>query len=221
MPTPTVSIHVPMFETNAPVQNRAKGRRRRGASDPGTCTPEPFHTDAAPTGVRSATISLVAGARTTGVLAAAALLGAAVLAAGCGDDDPRARISGATDRARCMADGARATFGPDVVDAVREARDDIDALGDIASAKGHELRAALDDCVDVQQTLTDALVDAGLSQGKAECVATRALHDDTILGPLLVTMVFGDPGVTTAVAVAVRAGGPCLDADDFDGILPR
>ncbi len=33
MPTPTVSIHVPMFETNAPDQNSAKERCRRGASD--------------------------------------------------------------------------------------------------------------------------------------------------------------------------------------------
>jgi hypothetical protein len=152
------------------------------------------------------------------VLLGTALLGAG-LAAGCGDDT-RERISGATNRARCMADGATATLGDEVVDAVREAGSDVGALGDLASAKGSELRDALDDCVDVQQTLTDALVDAGLSDTKASCVADRALHDDKILGPLLVSMVFGDPGITTAVAIAVRAGGPCLTAEDVDRILP-
>jgi hypothetical protein len=148
------------------------------------------------------------------------LLVAAFAAAGCGGDDTRERLSGARDRARCMADGATATFGGGVVDAVRDAGSDIDALGDIATTKGTELRAALDDCVDVQATLTDALMDAGLSDDKASCVAERALHDDEILGPLLVSMVFGDPGITTAVAIAVRAGGPCLTSDDVDRLVP-
>jgi hypothetical protein len=149
----------------------------------------------------------------------AVLLGAALLGAGCGDDT-RDRISGATDRARCMADGATDTFGGEVVDAVREAGGDVEALGDIASTKTTELRAALDGCVDVQQTLTDALLDAGLSDEQATCVATRALDDQEIIGPLLVTMVFGDPGISTAVAIAVKAGGPCLTSEDVDRILP-
>ena len=33
MPTPTVSIHVPMFETNAPAQSSAKRRCRNGANE--------------------------------------------------------------------------------------------------------------------------------------------------------------------------------------------
>jgi hypothetical protein len=47
------------------------------------------------------------------------------------------------------------------------------ARGDLAS-QGDELRGALDGCVDVEQTLTDALVDAGSSDAKASCVAARA-----------------------------------------------
>ena len=34
MPTPTVSIHVPMLERNAPIQNAAKTRCRKGAKGP-------------------------------------------------------------------------------------------------------------------------------------------------------------------------------------------
>jgi hypothetical protein len=147
------------------------------------------------------------------------LLGAGLLGAAC-SDDPRERLSSATDRARCMADGATATFGNGTAEAVRAAGRDLDALGEIASGKGTELRDALDDCVDVEATLTDALVDAGLSEDKASCVADRALRDDDILGPLLVAMVFGDPGVGTAVAIAVRAGGPCLTSEDLDLLLP-
>ena len=143
----------------------------------------------------------------------------AFFAAAC-DDDPRERLTGAGERARCLAEGARATFGGDTIESMQGAGRDLDELGDLASAKSDELRVALDECVDVQQTLTDALVDAGLSDAKASCVADRALHDDDVLGPLLVAMVFGDPGVTTAVAIAVRAGGPCLTAEDFDGVLP-
>jgi hypothetical protein len=140
-------------------------------------------------------------------------------AAGCGDD-AQDRVAGARDRARCMADGATSTFGGEVVDAVRDAGTDVHALGSIASAKGGELRSALDGCVDVQQTLVDTLVDAGLGPDKAACVATHALDDQEILGPLLVTMVFGDPGVSTAVAIAVKAGRPCLTADDLTRVLP-
>jgi hypothetical protein len=147
------------------------------------------------------------------------LLGVGLLGAACGDDQ-RDRLSGAGDRARCMADGATATFGNGTAEAVRDAGRDLDALGDIARGKGSELREALDDCVDVEATLTDALMDAGLSEDKASCVAERALRDDDILGPLLVAMVFGDPGVGTAIAIAVRAGGPCLTSEDIDLLLP-
>jgi len=38
MPTPTVSIHVPTFDVNAPAQSSAKGRCRSGASDRGSAT---------------------------------------------------------------------------------------------------------------------------------------------------------------------------------------
>jgi hypothetical protein len=153
-------------------------------------------------------------------LLALGLLVAIALTAGACEDDPRDQLAGAGTRARCMADGARATFGGDTVDAMQEAGRDLGELGGLASDKGDELRRALDGCIDVEQTLTDALVDAGLSETKAACVADRALHDDEILGPLLVAMVFGDPGITTAVAIAVRAGGPCLTAEDVDRVLP-
>jgi hypothetical protein len=241
MPTATVSIHVPMFDTNAPDQNSANGLRRSGASDPESLTPAPSHTATAVPGCLAAAVPGehrrrgAFGGRVRHnrgvsrphrtpvplgpVLLGLALVAAGLLASGCGDD-PRERISGATNRARCMADGATAALGGEVVDAVRDAGGDVGALGELASAKGSELRNALDDCVDVQQTLTDALVDAGLGETKAACVADRALHDDKILGPLLVSMVFGDPGITTAVAIAVRAGGPCLTAEDVDRILP-
>src|SRR5207248_219388 len=39
MPTPTVSIHVPMFDTKAPVHSRANRRCRSGASDRGGAIP--------------------------------------------------------------------------------------------------------------------------------------------------------------------------------------
>ena len=50
--------------------------------------------------------------------------------------------------------------------------------------------------------------------------ARRWLDDEQIIGPLLVTMVFGDPGIATAVGIAVKAGGPCLTAADVDRVLP-
>jgi hypothetical protein len=208
-----------MFDANAPHQNSANDRWRSGASDAGSLTPAAFHTRAPGPALGSATIGPVNRLVRVVVPMGALLLGAALLGAGCGDDT-RDRVDAAADKARCMADGATATFGGEVVDAVREAGTDVVALGDIASDKGGELRAALDDCVDVQRSLTDALVDAGLSDEKATCVATRALDDEQIIGPLLVTMVFGDPGVATAVGIAVKAGGPCLTAADIDRVLP-
>src|SRR5829696_1526684 len=39
MPTPTVSIHVPTFDVNAPAHSSAKDRCRNGASDRGSATP--------------------------------------------------------------------------------------------------------------------------------------------------------------------------------------
>src|SRR5262249_50644406 len=38
MPTPTVSIHVPMFDANAPAHSSANDRCRRGASERGSAT---------------------------------------------------------------------------------------------------------------------------------------------------------------------------------------
>ena len=68
--------------------------------------------------------------------------------------------------------------------------------------------------------LIDAFSSAGLSEAQAECVADRALKDDKILTPLLVNIIFGDPGIGTAIAVAVRAAQGCVTADDLKRLFP-
>jgi hypothetical protein len=55
---------------------------------------------------------------------------------------------------------------------------------------------------------------------QAACVAHQTLEDDEILTPLLVNLIFGDPGVGTAVFVAARATRGCLSADELARLFP-
>jgi hypothetical protein len=134
--------------------------------------------------------------------------------------DATDRLTDMADGARCAADGARDSLGGSSLGDVRAAGTDIAELGSRLAAEAGDLRDAVDDCIDVRATLVGALRDAGLSEGKASCVADRALEDDKILGPLVVNLLFGDPGIATAVAIAVRAGGPCLTSEERDRLLP-
>jgi hypothetical protein len=130
------------------------------------------------------------------------------------------RVRGVADGARCFAEGAGDSLGGSSLADVRAAGTDVAEIGSRLADEADELRAAVDGCVDVRATLVGALRDAGLSDQKATCVADRALEDDKILGPLVVNLLFGDPGIATAVAIAVRAGGPCLTAEERDRLLP-
>ena len=66
----------------------------------------------------------------------------------------------------------------------------------------------------------DLFENAGMTSEQASCVADQTLEDDKILTPLLVNLVFGDPGVGTAVFVAARATRGCLSAADLARLFP-
>ncbi|HUP76038.1 MAG TPA: hypothetical protein VM282_23595 [Acidimicrobiales bacterium] len=72
----------------------------------------------------------------------------------------------------------------------------------------------------VRATLIDLFEGTGMTNEQATCVADRTLEDDKILTPLLVNLVFGDPGVGTAVFVATRATRGCLSAADLARLFP-
>ena len=66
----------------------------------------------------------------------------------------------------------------------------------------------------------DLFENAGMTSEQASCVADQALEDDKILTPLMVNLVFGDPGVGTAVLVAAGATRGCLSAADLARLFP-
>lgn len=174
----------------------------------------------------------------------------AVLCSACGSTDRAADVAGrlrgpgndvadhiataasaAQDRAPDYADALKASascLGKEVGD--RLGSDDIKALlatkGDLSNApeelrnQAADVHSAVAACVEIRPTLVAAFKSAGLDQGQSECVADQVMDDDKILGPLLVNIVFGDPGVGTAVFLAVRATKGCVSPAELARLFP-
>jgi hypothetical protein len=116
----------------------------------------------------------------------------------------------------------------------KEVRALIDARGDLGDQLGSEelpaltraaqalgqIREAVHSCIDVRSTLIDVFESTGMTNEQATCVADQTLEDDKILTPLLVNLLFGDPGVGTAVFVAARATRGCLSAAELSRLFP-
>jgi hypothetical protein len=124
------------------------------------------------------------------------------------------------DKAACLSGEVTDRVGRDGVQRLIDARGDLSAASDEVGARVGELREAVHECVDVRETLVDLFESTGMTHEQATCVADQTLEDDKILTPLLVNLVFGDPGVGTAVFVAARATRGCLSADDFARLFP-
>jgi hypothetical protein len=124
------------------------------------------------------------------------------------------------EKATCLSDEVTERIGRAGVRRLIDARGDLDEASDEAGAQIDHLREAVGACVDVRETLVAVFENAGMTHEQAVCVADQSLEDDKILTPLLVNLVFGDPGVGTAVFVAARATRGCLTADDFARLFP-
>jgi hypothetical protein len=123
-------------------------------------------------------------------------------------------------KATCLSGEVTDRVGGEGVRRLIDARGDLGAASDEIGARVGELREAVHACVDVRETLIDVFESSGMTREQAVCVADQTLEDDKILTPLLVNIVFGDPGVGTAVFVAARATRGCLSADDFARLFP-
>ena len=133
--------------------------------------------------------------------------------------------------ATCLSTEVTDRIGAKEVRALIDARGDLgdtgDQLGDeelpalkrAAQALG-QLREAVHSCIDVRSTLIDVFESTGMTNEQATCVADQTLEYDKILTPLLVNLVFGDPGVGTAVFVAARATRGCLSAAELSRLFP-
>jgi hypothetical protein len=128
---------------------------------------------------------------------------------------------GLADNARCVSDGTVGVLGDQLVERYRAAGADLADTSALTAAKARALRQSVDACVAVQPVLVGALVQAGLPADKAACVADRALSDDKVLASIMVNLVFGDPGLLTVTAVAVRAGAACLSPSELTRLLPK
>ncbi|MEO5839765.1 MAG: hypothetical protein ABIQ73_09090 [Acidimicrobiales bacterium] len=124
------------------------------------------------------------------------------------------------DNAACLSDEVTDRLGSRDVRALIDARGDLEATGDQLGAGLGQLREAVHSCVDVRATLIDLFESTGMTTEQATCVADQTLEDDKILTPLLVNIVFGDPGVGTAVFVAARATRGCLSASELARLFP-
>jgi hypothetical protein len=132
-----------------------------------------------------------------------------------------AAAKGLADNARCVGDGTVGVLGDQLVERYRAAGADLSDTSALTAAKARALRQSVDACVAVQPVLVGALVQAGLPTDKATCVAERALNDDKALSAIMVNMVFGDPGLFTVTAVALRAGSACLSPAELTRLLPK
>jgi hypothetical protein len=124
------------------------------------------------------------------------------------------------DNATCLSSEVTERIGTDGVQALIDARGDLGEVGDQLGAGLDEIRSAVHSCIDVRATLIDLFEGTGMTNEQATCVADQTLEDDKILTPLLVNLVFGDPGVGTAVFVAARATRGCLSAADLARLFP-
>jgi hypothetical protein len=124
------------------------------------------------------------------------------------------------DKATCLSAAVTDRIGGDDVRRLIDARGDLEDAGDHVGAHVGEQREAVHSCVDVRDTLIGLFESTGMTREQATCVADQTLDDDEILTPLLVNLVFGDPGVGTAVFVAARATRGCLSADELARLFP-
>lgn len=124
------------------------------------------------------------------------------------------------DNASCLSDEVTDRIGAKEVRSLLDAHGDLTDAGDQLGANLGQLREAVHSCIDVRSTLVDVFESAGMTNAQATCVADQTLEDDKILTPLLVNIVFGDPGVGTAVFVAARATRGCLSPADFARLFP-
>ena len=124
------------------------------------------------------------------------------------------------DNATCLSSEVTDRLGMREVRALVAAGGDVGGRGDRLGANFGQLREAVTSCNDVRSTLVDLFENAGMTDEQATCVADQTLEDDKILTPLLVNLIFGDPGVGTAVIVAARATRGCLSAADLARLIP-
>ena len=123
-------------------------------------------------------------------------------------------------KATCLSSEVTDRIGGADVRRLIDARGDLGEAGDHIGTHAGDLRDAVNACVDLRETLIDLFETSGMTREQATCVADQTLEDDKILTPLLVNLVFGDPGVGTAVFVAARATRGCLTAADFARLFP-
>lgn len=124
------------------------------------------------------------------------------------------------DKATCLSTEVIDRIGGDDVRRLIDARGDLGEAGDQIGTHVGDMRDAVNSCVDIRETLIDLFESSGMTREQATCVADQTLEDDKILTPLLVNLVFGDPGVGTAVFVAARATRGCLTAAEFARLFP-
>ena len=141
-------------------------------------------------------------------------------AAGASKDGLPGYARALRDKSSCLSSAVTDRIGGDDVQRLIDARGDPGEAGDEIGTNVGELRDAVNSCVDVRETLIGLFESTGMTRDQATCVADQTLEDDKILTPLLVNLVFGDPGVGTAVFVAARATRGCLTAADFARLFP-
>jgi hypothetical protein len=124
------------------------------------------------------------------------------------------------DNATCLSTAVTDRIGSKEVRALIDARGDLGETGDQLGVNLGQIREAVHSCIDVRSTLVDLFESTGMTNEQARCVADQTLEDDKILTPLLVNLVFGDPGVGTAVFVAARATRGCLSAAEISRLFP-
>ena len=122
--------------------------------------------------------------------------------------------------ATCLSTEVTDRIGSKEVRALIDARGAFGDTGDQLGGNLIQIREAVHSCIDVRSTLGDLFESTGMTNEQATCVADQTLEDDKILTPLLVNLVFGDPGVGTAVFVAARATRGCLSAAELSRLFP-
>lgn len=122
--------------------------------------------------------------------------------------------------ATCLGKEVDARLGSEDIKALLATKGDLTNAPDELRNQAGKVRTAVAACVEIRPTLIAAFKGAGLDQTQAECVADQVMDDDKVLGPLLVNIVFGDPGVGTAIFLAVRATKGCVSAAELARLFP-
>ncbi len=119
--------------------------------------------------------------------------------------DVHDEIGAATDTlvsaSECLADAARETWGDAALSDYGVMEGDVDSEQLLRALNGDvdELDRVVGSCVDIEDTLTSAFEGIGLSETSAACVTDVVVNDRQLRNGLLVQLVFGDPGVGTAL----------------------